>query len=107
EMIYDCLFKLAPNATHLFTKPREYMAIKMGDTLGMLVSFADDPDDMKKQVASLGLRHVKYNVRPHHIPLIAPVIVNVLAEACGEAWSEEIEQAWSTVIHMVCQNMVE
>ena len=107
EMIYDCLFKLAPNATHLFTKPREYMAIKMGDTLGMLVSFADDPDDMKKQVASLGLRHVKYNVRPHHVPLIRPVIVNVLAEASGEAWSEEIEQAWSTVIHMVCQNMVE
>eukprot|EP00960_Hanusia_phi_P069537 767111-Hanusia_phi.AAC.3 len=107
EMIYDCLFKLAPNATHLFNKPREYMAIKMGDTLGMLVSFADDPDDMKRQVASLGLRHVKYNVRPHHIPLIGPVIVNVLAEASGENWSEEIEQAWTTVINMVCENMVE
>ncbi|EKX46654.1 hypothetical protein GUITHDRAFT_57765, partial [Guillardia theta CCMP2712] len=106
-MIYDGLFKLAPSAASLFNKPRDYMAVKMGDTLGMLVSFADEPDDMKQQVAWLGLRHVNYHVRPHHIPLIGPVIMNALADAAEDAWTEEVEKSWGTIFRMVCENMAE
>ncbi|EKX39152.1 hypothetical protein GUITHDRAFT_55510, partial [Guillardia theta CCMP2712] len=107
EMVYDHLFKLAPNVTSLFTKSREYMAIKMGDMLCMLVSFADDPDNMKQQVSWLGLRHVNYKVRPHHIPLMGPVFMTVLAEASGEYWTEEMEKCWGIVFNMVCENMSE
>eukprot|EP00960_Hanusia_phi_P077695 768729-Hanusia_phi.AAC.2 len=94
EMVYDCLFRLAPNVATLFNKPREYMAVKMGDTLGMLVTW-------------LGLRHVNYNVRPHHIPLIGPVFLNVLSEVSGEEWTHEVEKAWGVVFRMVCENMSE
>eukprot|EP00960_Hanusia_phi_P043232 755945-Hanusia_phi.AAC.1 len=107
EHIYDHLFKLAPNVATLFTKPREVMAIKMGNTLGTLVSFADDPESMKQQVTWLGVRHVLYNVRPHHIPLIGPVFMNVLSEAAGEAWTQDVEKSWGIVIKMVCENMAE
>ncbi|EKX33440.1 hypothetical protein GUITHDRAFT_56489, partial [Guillardia theta CCMP2712] len=107
EMVYDHLFRLAPNVASLFTKPREYMAVKMGDTLGMLVSFADDPENMKQQVSWLGIRHVQYNVRPHHIPLIGPVFMNVLADVSGEEWTEDVEKAWGIVFKMVCDNMSE
>eukprot|EP00960_Hanusia_phi_P058685 763951-Hanusia_phi.AAC.4 len=107
EMVYDHLFRLAPNVATLFNKPREYMAVKMGDTLGMLVSFADDPENMKQQVSWLGIRHVQYNVRPHHIPLIGPVFMNVLAEVSGEEWTADVEKAWGIVFKMVCDNMSE
>ncbi|EKX33177.1 hypothetical protein GUITHDRAFT_120658 [Guillardia theta CCMP2712] len=107
ELIYDQLFKLAPNVASLFTKPREVMAIKMGNTLGTLVSFADDPESMKQQVTWLGVRHVLYNVRPHHIPLIGPVFMNVLSEAAGAMWTPEVEKSWGIVIKMVCENMAE
>eukprot|EP00960_Hanusia_phi_P029720 748121-Hanusia_phi.AAC.6 len=107
EMVYDHLFRLAPNVASLFTQPRVYMAVKMGDMLGMLVSFADDPDNMKQQVSCLGLRHVKYRVRPHHIPLMGPVFMSVLSEAAGPEWTPEVEKAWGVVFSMVCESMSE
>ncbi|EKX39124.1 hypothetical protein GUITHDRAFT_60729, partial [Guillardia theta CCMP2712] len=107
EMVYDHLFRLAPNVASLFTQPRVYMAVKMGDMLGMLVSFADDPDNMKQQVSCLGLRHVKYRVRPHHIPLMGPVFMSVLSEAAGPDWTPEVEKAWGVVFSMVCESMSE
>eukprot|EP00960_Hanusia_phi_P041877 755186-Hanusia_phi.AAC.2 len=107
EMVYDQLFKMAPNLTTLFTKPRSYMAVKMGDMLSMLVSFADSSDSMKQQISWLGLRHVKYKIRPHHIPLMGPVFLAVVSEAAGVHWSQETEKAWTVLFNMVCVNMAD
>ncbi|EKX39126.1 hypothetical protein GUITHDRAFT_143733 [Guillardia theta CCMP2712] len=107
EMVYDHLFKMAPNLTMLFTKPRSYMAVKMGDMLSMLVSFADSSESMKQQISWLGLRHVKYKIRPHHIPLMGPVFLAVVAEAAGVHWSQDTEKAWSVLFNMVCVNMAD
>ena len=76
--VFDKLFQLVPNVANIFTKPKQEMAIKMGNMLEMLVSCASEPENMKQQLAWLGLRHVNFNVKPRHIPLMGPVLMAVL-----------------------------
>jgi hypothetical protein len=40
----------------------------------MIVSFSVDKDRMMATVTWLGFRHVRYGVRPHHIPIMGQVI---------------------------------
>ena len=38
--------------------------------ISMIVSFSVDKDRMLATVTCLGFRHVRYGVRPHHIPIL-------------------------------------
>jgi hemoglobin-like flavoprotein len=89
ELLYDYLFSLVPNVRNMFTKSREEMAIKMGDALEMIISCAENPGSLQDQLRFLGLRHVTYKVHPHHIPLMGPPLLSVLAEQLGGEWTSE------------------
>jgi hemoglobin-like flavoprotein len=107
KMVYEKLFQLVPNVASIFTKPKQEMAIKMGNMLEMLVSCASEPDNMKQQLIWLGLRHVNYNVKPRHLPLMGPVLMAVLSEAAAENWSSTVEKAWDTLWKLVMETMSE
>ena len=40
------------------------------EMISMIVSFSVDKDRMRATVTWLGFRHVRYGVRPHHIPIM-------------------------------------
>jgi len=107
--MYAELFRTAPTlSAELFsTEKANDMASKMGDMLGLLVSHADDPTQLKQQVFWLGRRHVLYGVRPHMIPLMGPIIMGALADAADDNWGTEEEKAWGIVINIVIDSMME
>lgn len=98
ELLYDYLFSLVPNVRNMFTKSREEMAIKMGDALEMIISCAENPGSLQDQLRFLGLRHVTYKVHPHHIPLMGPPLLSVLAEQLGGEWTSEGRESLSGFI---------
>ncbi len=104
-LVFDYLFSLVPNVATIFTKSRQEMAIKMGNMLDMIITCAEVPDTMKKELESLGLRHVLYSVKPHHIPLMGPVLISVLSEQLGAHWTPEIEQAWTSLWAVIGETM--
>jgi len=106
-LVFDYLFSLVPNVATIFTKSRQEMAIKMGNMLDMIITCAEVPDNMKKQLESLGLRHVVYLVKPHHIPLMGPVLISVLSEQLGADWTPEIEQAWTSLWAVIGETMAQ
>jgi hemoglobin-like flavoprotein len=106
-LVFDYLFSLVPNVAMIFTKSRQEMAIKMGNMLDMIITCAEVPDHMKKQLESLGLRHVVYSVKPHHIPLMGPVLISVLSDQLGADWTPEIEQAWTSLWAVIGETMAQ
>jgi hemoglobin-like flavoprotein len=106
-LVFDYLFSLVPSVETIFTKSRQEMAIKMGNMLDMIITCAEDPDNMKKQLESLGLRHVLYSVKPHHIPLMGPVLISVLSEQLGADWTPEIDQAWTSLWAVIGEAMAQ
>jgi hemoglobin-like flavoprotein len=96
HLMYDELVRTAPSLSQqMFSSERANdMATKMGDMLGLLVSFADAPARLKENVTWLGRRHVQYKVRPQMITLMGPVMLDTLAEAAGDNWGSEEEKAW-------------
>lgn len=43
------------------------------EMISMIVSFSVDKERMMSTVTWLGFRHVRYGVRPHHIPIMGQV----------------------------------
>ena len=107
--MFEELYRTAPSlSSRFFSNDKAIdMASKMGDMLGMLVSYADDPAALKQQVTWLGRRHVIYGVRPQMIPLMGPVIMAALQTAADENWGMEEEKAWNVVLTIVIDSMAE
>jgi len=59
--------------TALIDKMRVVYYGRFVEMISMIVSFSVDKDRMQATVTSLGFRHVRYGVRPHHIPIMGQV----------------------------------
>jgi len=105
-MVYETIIRTAPNLKAIFNRPPQVMAMKFIDMLSTVVSFADDSDRMKEQVRWLGVRHVKYGAKQHHVVIMGQVIISVLEEAVGEEWTTEMEKAWLDLWNSCCEAMM-
>ena len=81
------------------------MFLCTGDALEMIISCAENPTSLESQLRFLGLRHVTYNVQPHHIPLMGPPLLSVLAELLGTDWTPEVEKAWTSLFDVISETM--
>ena len=75
SVVYDTLCGLAPNLGSIFKQPRDITALKLYDMVATVASFADNNETMRSTITSLGFRHVRYGVHPHHIPIMGQVIL--------------------------------
>ena len=76
------------------------------------------PADMRKQKAmllsalvptlhALGARHVGYGALPEHYPVVGSVLIESMAAIAGDAWTPEIEGAWSAAFNLIAGAMIE
>jgi hemoglobin-like flavoprotein len=55
----------------------------------------------------LGARHVAYGALPEHYPVAVAILLESMAVIAGEAWTAEIEGAWSAALTLVTEAMLE
>mmetsp|Transcript_52367 Transcript_52367/g.109238 ORF Transcript_52367/g.109238 Transcript_52367/m.109238 type:complete len:504 (+) Transcript_52367:153-1664(+) len=92
--IYETLFEIAPNLRHLFSKPKEIMALKLVNIVAMLVSLSSHPETVDGVIRDLGKKHVTYGVASHHVPVMKQAILAVLERLLGDSWTSETSKAW-------------
>jgi len=93
--VYDTLFQIAPNLKSLFTKPKEIMAVKLVNIVGLLVSVSASPGAMDALMREAGVRHVVYGVASHHVTVMCKAILSTLETALGDQWTPEVARAWA------------
>lgn len=105
---YDQLFTRYPAVKPLFanTTPDQQKK-KLLAALQLVINNLNDVDKLAKVLTELGGRHQKYGAEPAHYDVVATLLIGVMREMAGDAWTTEIQQAWQQALEVVATVMLD
>lgn len=107
ELFYANLFASSGEIARLFDGVDMAQQKKM--LLAALVSVRRSLRDIPSLVPTLealGARHVRYGTLAEHYPLVGAALLAALETVAGDAWSPEVEQAWSDAYAAITEIML-
>jgi hemoglobin-like flavoprotein len=97
QLFYARLFELDPDLELLFKGNLTEQGRKLMQMIGMAVNSLDRLEQILPAVQSLGARHVKYGVRDKDYETVGQALLWTLRKGLGEAFTPEVEEAWTNV----------
>ncbi|PHS00774.1 MAG: flavohemoprotein [Blastopirellula sp.] len=96
ERFYDNLFNDYPVVRPLFENVEmQEQRSKLLAGLALVVANLRSPDQLVPALEEMGQRHVEYGAVEDYYPAVGATLLKSLAEIAGDAWNDELEQAWS------------
>jgi methyl-accepting chemotaxis protein len=93
---YERLFTRYPQTQVLFAStdlPEQRK--KLLGSLALVVQYLRQPEQLAATLQALGKRHLDYQVRPEHYPMVGSVLLETFAAFLGEGWTPAYQEAWS------------
>ena len=106
SLFYSRLFEIAPEVKPLFKGDISEQGKKLMQTLAVVVNGLDDLSAIVPAVEALGKRHVSYGVTAEHYSLVGSALLWTLAEAFGDAFTDEVEAAWARAYGIVADTAI-
>ena len=101
ELFYFRLFEVAPELTALFKGDMREQGQRLMSMIDAAVNEMDRWDELVPTLRALGERHAGYGVKPADYDAVASALLWTLEKGLGEAFTEEVKQAWAkTYGHM-------
>lgn len=108
EKFYGELFtrfpEVKPMFAHLDMKDQQK---KLLSSLVLVINNIRKPDVLLPALTEMGKRHEKYGVVEEQYPIVAEVLLGVMAELAGNLWTDEVNQAWTNALNTVAKIMLE
>ena len=101
ERFYERLFETAPVFRSLFPDDMERQKRALLGALGIIVDSLRAPEKLTAYLEGLGKHHVDYGAAPAHYDVVAEVLVATMAELAGDAWTDELQSAWTAALTAV------
>ena len=95
DRFYDRLFREHPEVRPMFPEAMDEQKKHLVAGLAMIVGNLRQPEKLKQALSELGLRHIDYGVKREQYPVVGQNLLATLADVAGDAWSDELEKAWS------------
>ena len=105
EIFYAKLFELDPSLKLLFKNDMVEQGEKLMTMLAAAVKGLDDLGNLVPVVQDLGKRHVGYGVEDEHYDTVAAALLYTLETGLGEAWTDEVKEAWVAVYTVLATTM--
>jgi hemoglobin-like flavoprotein len=106
ELFYGRLFELNPALKQLFKSDMNEQGKKLMQMIGFCVAGLDRLDELVPAVEALGRRHVNYGVMESHYDTVGAALLWTLEQGLGEAFTPQVEQAWSEVYQTLAGTMI-
>ncbi|MBB3697961.1 MULTISPECIES: globin family protein [Flammeovirga] len=107
EIFYTKLFELDPSLRPLFKTDIKEQGKKLMTMLAAAVNGLNDLDALVPVVQDLGRRHVVYQVEDKHYDTVAEALLYTLGVGLGDDWTDEVQEAWTTVYTVLATTMKE
>lgn len=105
DLFYGKLFELDPALKDLFPDDMAEQKKKLMQTLAVCVNGLNDLGEIVPAVKALGQRHVGYDVKDEHYETVGQALLWTLKQGLGEAFTPEVEKAWTTVYVVLSTTM--
>lgn len=106
-LFYKNLFEADPSLKPLFKGSMEEQGKRLMQMIGAAVGKLDDLPTLVPILQSLGRRHVDYGVAPRHYDTVGAALLLTLQQGLGEAFTPEVESAWTEVYGVMASVMIE
>ena len=107
ERFYEELFKRYPQVVPMFAKtdPKKQQQMLLG-SLKLVMANLNNVDALAKALTVLGERHEKYGAVEAHYEAVATTLMDVMKEFAGNAWTREVQDAWTHALGTIAQVML-
>jgi hemoglobin-like flavoprotein len=105
ELFYGKLFELDPALRPMFKGDMAEQGQKLMRMINTAVNGLDRLQDIVPAVQQLGVRHVGYGVKDAHYDTVGAALVWTLGQGLGDAFSDEVKEAWVTVYGILADTM--
>jgi len=107
DTFYTNLFADFPQVKPMFEQVEmSEQKKKLIAALKLVVENLRRPDALVPALEQLGLRHVDYGTREEHYPAVGATLLKTLAEIAGDAWTDELNEAWAEAYAEVQKHML-
>ena len=104
---YEELFSRYPDVVPLFKNTdKRKQAQKLKAALNLVMKNLNNVDTLAKALSELGERHEKYGAVEEHYGAVANTLLDVMQEFAGEAWTQEVHDAWSHALGTIAEVML-
>jgi hemoglobin-like flavoprotein len=99
---YVILFERFPQVKPLFGRNSgANQAQMLTSALAAVLEHLEDAPWLTQTLGAMGKKHVDYGVTEEMYGFVVESLISALAEAAGDDWSLELEQAWTDALHTV------
>lgn len=105
SLFYGRLFEIDPSLRPLFTSDIKEQGKKLMTMITVAVRGLDDLGALVPAVQALGKRHTGYGVKDDHYATVAAALLWTLEKGLGEAWNDEVKEAWVVVYTILADTM--
>lgn len=95
DLFYGRLFEVAPAVRPMFPDDLSEQKKKLMGMLAVVVNGLDKLDTILPAASALAKRHVDYGAKAEHYPVVGEALLWTLEKGLGEAWTSEVEDAWT------------
>jgi hemoglobin-like flavoprotein len=94
EEFYRRLFEIAPEVRRLFKRDIHLQAKKFSDTLAWVIAHLEHPQELCKELRTLGARHSGYGVKIDQYAPVGSALIWMFQRTLGDRFTSEMEEAW-------------
>jgi class 3 adenylate cyclase/hemoglobin-like flavoprotein len=105
QSFYERLFGIAPKLQPLFANTD--MVIMRRMLMRMIAVTVRGLPGISPQLRELGARHTGYGVRPEYYAFAIEALLGALQKHLGSAFVPEVEKAWTGVLHLIRDTMLD
>ncbi|HSX88050.1 MAG TPA: globin family protein [Pseudomonas sp.] len=105
-LFYHNLFSADPSLKPLFKGDMQAQGKKLMQMIGVAVGKLNELDVLVPVLERLGERHLEYGVEDSHYATVGGALLKTLGQGLGDAFTEEVEQAWTTAYGVMANTMI-
>lgn len=106
-LFYGKLFAAAPGVRPLFPDDMKAQGQKLMTMIGVAVNNMDKVEEIVPALEALGRRHVDYGAVPDHYPVVGDVLIDTLATALGDDFTDDARAAWAKTYGVLSSVMLD
>jgi methyl-accepting chemotaxis protein len=103
---YDRLFADHPQTRTLFPKAMDKQRKALLSAVVLVVKTLHEPEKLTRALRELGARHEKYGVKAEHYGVVKDVLLEVMGEMAGDAWTRSVHAAWDALLGHAASEML-